>query len=41
MKRNEDNLRDLWDMLNIPTFISQMSQKKKTKRKGMIKYLRR
>ena len=22
IKRNEDNLRDLWDMLNAPTFKS-------------------
>ena len=28
-------------MLNIPTFDSQVSQKKRTKRKGMKKYLRR
>ena len=41
IKRNEDNLRDLWIMLNAPTFESQESQKKKTKRKAMRKYLRR
>ena len=38
IKRNEDNLRDLWDNgkhLNI-----RKSQKKKAKRKAMRKYLR-
>ena len=28
-------------MLNVPTFESQKSQKKKTKKKNMRKYLRR
>ena len=40
IKRNEDNLRDLWIILNTLTFESQESQKKKTKRKAMRKYLR-
>ena len=30
IKRNEDNLRDLWDNVKTPTFKSQESQKKKT-----------
>ena len=30
MKRNEGNLRDLWDNVKHPTFESQKSQKKKT-----------
>ena len=41
IKINEDDLRDLWTMLNAPTFESWVSQKKKTKRKGIRKYLRR
>ena len=41
MKRNENNLRDLWDNVKVPTFESKESQKKKTKRKTMRKYLRR
>ena len=39
--RNEDSLRDIWDNVKCPPFKSQMSQKKKTKGKGMRKYLRR
>ena len=30
IKRNEDNLRDLWDDVKHPTFESQKFQKKKT-----------
>ena len=44
IKRNEDNLRGLWDNVKCPNsydFESQESQKKKTKRKAMRKYLRR
>ena len=41
IKRNEDNLRDLWGNVKHPTFESQESQKKKTKRNTMRKYLRR
>ena len=41
IKRNEGNLRDLWDNVKCPTFESQESQKKKTKRKAVRKYLRR
>ena len=41
IKRKEDNLRVLWDNVKYPTFESQESQKKKTKRKAMRKYLRR
>ena len=37
--RNEDNLRDLWDNGKHPNI--RKSQKKKTKRKAMRKYLRR
>ena len=37
IKRNEDNLRDLWDN----GFKSLESQKKETERKIMRKYLRR
>ena len=33
IKRNEDNLRDLWENVKRPTFKSQGSQKKKTKKK--------
>ena len=40
IKRNEDNLRDLWDKSNAPTFKSYESQNK-TKRKAMRKCLRR
>ena len=41
IKRNEDNLRTPRTILNATTFESQGSQKKKTKRKTMRKYLRR
>ena len=41
IKRNEDKLRDLWDNVRCPKFESQESQKKKTERKAMRKYLRR
>ena len=44
IKRNEDNLRDLWDNVKCPNIRIQLlleSQKKKTKRKAMRKYLRR
>ena len=40
IKRNEDNLRDLWDNVKHPTFESYEA-KKKTKRKTIRKYLRR
>ena len=40
IKRNEDNLRDLWDNVKCPN-IRIIVQKKKTKRKTMRKYLRR
>ena len=41
IKGSKDNLRDLQDMVNAPAFESQESQKKKTRRKTMRKYLRR
>ena len=41
IKRNEDNLRDLWDNVKHPTFESYEAKKKKTKRKTIRKYLRR
>ena len=41
IKRNEDNLRDLQDSVNAPTFKSWESEKRKTQRKTMRKYLRR
>ena len=41
IKRNENNLRDLWDNVKCANIQSQESQKKKTKRKNMRKYLRR
>ena len=41
IKRNEDNLRDLWDNVKCPNFRIIGVQKKKTKRKAMRKYLRR
>ena len=41
IKRNEDNLRDLWDNVKHPNIQIMESQKKKTKRKTMRKYLRR
>ena len=41
MKRNEDNLRDLWDNVKCPNILIMESQKKKPKRKTMRKYLRR
>ena len=41
LKINEDNLRDLWDNVKCANIQSQESQKKKTKRKNMRKYLRR
>ena len=40
IKRNEDNLRDLQDNVKALTFETWVSQKK-TKRKGIRKYLRR
>ena len=41
-KRNEDNLRDLWDNVKCPNiqFIG-VPEDKKTKRKAMRKYIRR
>ena len=41
IKRNEDNLRDLWDNVKHPNIRIIRVQKKKTKRKTMRKYLRR
>ena len=41
IKRNEDNLRDLWDNVKHPNIQIIGSQKKKTKRKVMRKYSRR
>ena len=42
IKRNEDNLRDLWDNVKCPNtqIIGVQEKKKKTKRKSMRKYLR-
>ena len=40
-KRNEDNLRDFWDDVKHPNIRIIGVQKKKTKRKGMRKYLKR
>ena len=40
IKRNEDNLRDLWDNVKCPNIPIKESQKK-TKRKTMRKDLRR
>ena len=40
IKRNEDNLRDLWDNVKCPNIQIIGVPKKKTKRKGMRKYLR-
>ena len=41
IKRNEDNLRDLQDNIKCYNIRIIGSQKKKTKRKTMRKYLRR
>ena len=41
IKRNEDNLRDLWDNVKHPNIRIIGVQKKKTKRKAMRKYSRR
>ena len=41
IKINEDNLRDLWDNVKCPNIRITESQKKKTQRKSMGKYLRR
>ena len=40
VKRNEDNLRDIWDNVNCPN-IRIIGDPEKTKRKAMRKYLRR
>ena len=40
IKRNEDNLRDLWDNVKCPN-IRIISVPEKTKRKGVRKYWRR
>ena len=40
MKRNEDNLRDLWDNVKHPNIRIIGVPEKKRKRKGMRKYLR-
>ena len=40
MKRLEDNLRDLWGNIKSTTFELQGSQKKKTEKKGLRKYLK-
>ena len=41
IKRNEDNLRDLWDNVKRPNIQIIGVQKKKTKRKATRSYLRR
>ena len=41
IKRNEDNLRDLQDSVKGPSIRIMESQKKKTERKTVRKYLRR
>ena len=41
IKRNEDNLRDLWDNVKHPNILIIGVQKKKMKREGIGKYLRR
>ena len=41
MKRTEDGLRDLWDNIKYTNIRIIGSQKKKTKRKGMRKFLKR
>ena len=40
-KRNEDNLRDLWDNVKHPNIRIIGVPEKKTKRKAMRKYSRR
>ena len=40
IKRNEDNLRDLWDNVKFPN-IQIIGVPEEDKRKGMRKYLRR
>ena len=41
IKRNEDNLRDLWDNVKHPTIQIIGGQEEEEKRKAMRKYLRR
>ena len=41
IKRNEDNLRDFWNNVKCSNIRIIESQKKKTKTKGMRKYLRK
>jgi len=41
MKRNEDDLRDLWDNVKCPKICKLGVPEEKTKRKSMRKYLRR
>ena len=41
IKRNEDNLRDLWDDAKRPNIRIREPPKKKAKRKAMRRYLRR
>ena len=41
IKRNEDNLRYLWDNVKHPNIQTSEPRQKKTKRKGMRKHLRR
>ena len=41
IKRNEDNLRDLWDNVKHPNIRTIGVLEKKTKRKTMRKYFRR
>ena len=41
IERNEDNFRDLQDSVKCPNIRIKESQKKKTKRKTMKKYMRR
>ena len=41
IKRNENNLREFWDHGKLPKILITGVQKKKTKGKGMRKYLKR
>ena len=41
IKRNEDNLRDLWDNAKHPNILITEVPEKKTKRKAHRKYSRR
>ena len=41
IKRNEDNLKDLWDDAKRPNIRIREPPKKKAKRKAMNKYMQR